>query len=137
MPEVSGISVAFDRSRFENLLRLRMVRQGRLPVGMRSSPHWTVQELLYHAYRQDEALLSDVLVVRLTGGLGDLIDVTAWNPLHGRRIIRLRYFWKNIEPYSHLRPEVLSETVLAEMASQSGVLRAVLREKALTGLTPR
>lgn len=91
------------------------------------SPTAVARELLYHATCQNPELLDAVFVVRLLGGLGDMIDVSVATPLPGRRLIRLLYLWQDIEPHVALSLRQLSAQVLARMATPGGVLRARVR----------
>ena len=105
--------------------RARRVGQLRLDLPKRANPGWTVRELLYFATLQNEDLCDAVLVVLLKYGMHDSM-VCAATPLTGRRIMRLLYDWRDVEPHVHLNPAKVRD-VIAKMAESGNVFRARVR----------
>lgn len=69
-----------------------------------------------------------VVVLRILGGLGDMIDKTVSSRYAGRRILRLLYDWNSqIAPHLHLSDARLHEDVLQKLAEPGEILRARLR----------
>jgi hypothetical protein len=130
--DASGKQKLFSPEEFYDLattvsFRAHKINKMRLePPRKRANPPWAVRELLYHATIQNEDLADAVLVVRLDYGLaGGHVSVST--PLPGRRIVRLRYVWSDIEPYLHMKPRDLSNDILTKMAQPGGILRARVR----------
>lgn len=69
-----------------------------------------------------------VVVLRIRGGLGGILDKTVSSRYAGRRILRLLYDWNSqIAPHLHLSDARLHEDVLQKLAEPGEILRAHLR----------
>ena len=107
--------------------RARVIHRLR-SVKLKVEPAWAVLELLYYITVENEDLGDAVLVVRLTGGLGGMIDHTAHTPLPGHRIIRLLYSWDRMVALGGGLSQVrFRSDVLQKLAEPGEVLRARVR----------
>lgn len=107
--------------------RAHAISSKRVVTGSAKSARWLAQELLHHACHQDRDLLDAVVVVSVCGGLLGGVLARAASPFQARRVVRLRFEWRDFEPYLG-RPEAEQLTAVREMSAPGGVVRARMRE---------
>ena len=109
--------------------RVHKMSKLRMEPTKRATPPYVVRELLYHLTVENNDMSDVIFIVTLEIGLLGASQMVR-TPLPGRRGMRLRYAWSEVEPYLWLKPRELSDVVLTKMAQPGGIFRAQVRHAA-------